>query len=419
MSLSSAVSPSNEFRPTTQSELMRFVKENYAGERHVLIPTGGRTSLQYGATPEPDGVQIHLAGLANVVDYPARDMTITVDAGMRMEKLDEILKQEGQRLPIDVPQRERATLGGAIACDAAGPRRYGHGTWRDFLIGVTAIDAEGVPFKAGGRVVKNVAGYDLCKVLIGSLGTLGIITQVTLKLRPRPETGTWIWSRFKTVEGIDPVLERLSRSESRPVAIEVLNSPAAMELTSELGLDVPKVNPWLGVAVEGTSRDVTWQTEQLKSEIGSCNPEQIDVITGDQTEFWRALADYRVNSESPLSFQASVPPSRVVEFFSLAETLGISLQAHAGSGIVIGHLSDSVGSVHQAEEIVNRLRAITRQRGGHLIVLQCAAGWKDRISVFGDSAKGWNLMKELKRQMDPLDLLNRGRMFGKETVVRQ
>lgn len=418
MSLSGAVSPSNEFRPATQSELVRFVKENYGGERRVLVPTGGRTSLQYGAFPEASGCQIHLGGLGAVVDYPARDMTITADAGLRIEKLDEILKQEGQRLPIDVPQRERTTLGGAIACDAVGPRRYGHGTWRDFVIGISAIDSAGVPFKAGGRVVKNVAGYDLCKVLIGSLGTLGIISQVTLKLRPRPEAGTWIWSRFKSVDAIDPVLERLCRSEARPVAIEMLNAPAAKELTSELGLDVPAVNPWLGVALEGTSRDVTWQAEQIKSEIGSCGPEQVEVIPGEQAEFWRALTDYCVNSESPLTFQASVPPSRVVEFFSLAETLGISLQAHAGSGIVIGHLSDSVGTVHEAEEIIGRLRTITRQRQGHLIVLQCAPGWKERISVFGDSVKSWNLMKELKRKMDPLDLLNRGRLFGKDSLVR-
>lgn len=415
MSLSSAVSPSNEFRPATASELMRFAAENHAGERRVLIPVGGRTSLQYGAAPEVSGCLVHVGGLTGVIDYPARDMTITAEAGLRLEKLDAILAQEGQRLPIDVPQRERATLGGAIACDAAGPRRYGQGTWRDYVIGITAVDAQGKPFKAGGRVVKNVAGYDLCKVMIGSLGTLGMITQVTLKLKPRPETGTWIWTRFASVESIDSALEVLSRSESRPVAIEVLNSPAARELTSELGLQIPANHPWLGVAVEGTARDVGWQAEQLKVEIGRCRPEQIEVIAGEQTEFWRALTDYRVNSESPLSFQAAVPPSRVVEFFSLAETLGISLQAHAGSGIVIGHLSDSVGTVHEAEEIVNRLRAITRQRNGHFIVLQCNPIWKERISVFGDSVRTWELMKTLKRNMDPHDLLNRGRMFGKET----
>lgn len=397
---------------------MRFAAENHAGERRVLVPVGGRTSLQYGTSPDVPGCHVHLGELSSVVEYPARDMTITVEAGLKLEKLSGILEQEGQRLPIDVPQRERATLGGAIACDATGPRRYGQGTWRDYVIGVSAVDAQGKPFKAGGRVVKNVAGYDLCKVLIGSLGTLGIITQVTLKVKPRPETGTWIWSRFSSVEAIDSALESLSRSESRPVAIEVLNSPAAQELTTELGLHVPAGKPWLGVAVEGTPRDVAWQAEQLKAEIGRCRPEQIEVIEGDQSEFWRALTDYRVNSESPLSFQASVPPSRVVEFFSLAETLGISLQAHAGSGIVIGHLSDSVGTVHEAEEIINRLRAITTQRAGHLIILQCAPNWKERIAVFGHSSKSWELMKSLKRNMDPGDLLNRGRLFGKETLIR-
>lgn len=419
MSLTSVVTSSNEFRPTTQSELLRFASENAATARRILCPTGGRTSLQYGNAVDANACQVHLSGLTQIVEYPARDMTITVEAGMRLEKLDEILAQEGQRLPIDVSQRERATLGGAIACNAVGPRRYGHGTWRDYVIGVSAVDSEGHLFKAGGRVVKNVAGYDLCKVLIGSLGTLGMITQVTFKLRPRPVTGGWIWSRFKSISEMDAALQRLSTSEARPVAIEALNSVAAQELTSELRLQVPAKQPWLGVAVEGTERDVAWQMEQLRGELGSCTPEQLEVLPGEQEPLWRALTDYRVNSESPLSFQASVVPSRVTEFFSLAETLGISLQSHAGNGIVIGHLSDTVATVHEAEEIVKRLRAITRQRHGHLTILQCSSIWKERIQVFEESAGGWGLMKELKRRMDPLDLLNRGRIFGKDFPGRQ
>src|SRR5262249_13131056 len=133
-----------------------------------------------------------LRGLHQVIDYPARDMTITVQAGITIAKLQEVLHAENQRLPVDVPLADRATLGGVLATNTSGPRRYGFGTLRDYVIGISAVNDLGEEIKVGGRVVKNVAGYDLCKLFIGSLGTLGIISQVTLKLRPLPEEQAFV-----------------------------------------------------------------------------------------------------------------------------------------------------------------------------------------------------------------------------------
>ncbi len=125
-----------------------------------------------------------------MIDYPARDMTVTVQAGITLAALQKLLATEKQRLPVDVPRADRATLGGVLAANVSGPRRFGFGTLRDYVIGITTINDEGQETKAGGRVVKNVAGYDLCKLHIGALGTLGIISQVTLKVRPMPEATT-------------------------------------------------------------------------------------------------------------------------------------------------------------------------------------------------------------------------------------
>src|SRR6185295_16370910 len=136
---------------------------------------------------------------------------ITVEAGIRIDELARVLAAEKQRLPIDVPQAHRATLGGVAATNASGSRRFGLGTIRDYVIGVSAVDASGRMFKAGGRVVKNVAGYDLCKMLVGSLGTLALITQLTLKLRPLPESTTLLWATFDRLGTIDEVLERLCK----------------------------------------------------------------------------------------------------------------------------------------------------------------------------------------------------------------
>src|SRR6516164_4771035 len=173
-------------QPVSIIHLGELVRSAAAAGQGVY-PIGGGTRLHLGYPPTKPGVAVDLRGLDQVLDYPARDMTITVQAGITMANLQTLLAKENQQLPVDVPLADRATLGGAIATNASGPRRYGYGTLRDYVIGISAINDEGHEIKAGGRVVKNVAGYDLCKLYIGSLGTLGVITQVTLKLKPRPD----------------------------------------------------------------------------------------------------------------------------------------------------------------------------------------------------------------------------------------
>src|SRR6266851_6397233 len=178
--------PIETVRPATVTELgdvVRRAAENGLG----LFPRGGGTHSHIGYAPAKPGFAVDMTAMDQVIDYPARDMTITVQAGITLAKLQAILAAENQRLPIDVAEPERATLGGAIAVNASGPRRFGFGTLRDYVIGISFTNDEGNEVKAGGRVVKNVAGYDLCKLQIGAFGTLGIITQVTLKLKPLPE----------------------------------------------------------------------------------------------------------------------------------------------------------------------------------------------------------------------------------------
>ena len=143
--------------------------------------------LDVGLPPLKPGFAVETTALNQVIDYPARDMTVTVQAGITIAKLQETLAAEGQWLPVDVPQPERATLGGAVALNVSGPRRFGYGTLRDYVIGISFVTDEGQEVKAGRRVVKNVAGYDLMKVQIGAAGTLGLITQLTLKVKPKPE----------------------------------------------------------------------------------------------------------------------------------------------------------------------------------------------------------------------------------------
>ena len=156
--------PATTLAPATASELARLLADNASGPRQRLLPAGGRTALPRLEDMAQRAV-LALTDLNRVIDYPARDLTITVEAGLRVADLQRILSEQRQRLPVDIADAHRATIGGAVAAGASGPRRLGHGSLRDYLIGVTAVDATGRTFKAGGRVVKNVAGYDLCKLL--------------------------------------------------------------------------------------------------------------------------------------------------------------------------------------------------------------------------------------------------------------
>src|SRR5436190_358976 len=206
------VGPMPVARPGSVAELADLVRRA-AGEGQALYPLGGRTMLDLGLPPARAGLGIDLRGLTHVIDYPARDMTITAEAGITLGKLQELLRAENQRLPIDVPRAADATLGGALAANVSGPRRYGFGTFRDYVIGMSTVNDEGQETKAGGRVVKNVAGYDLPKLHVGALGTLGTISQVTLKLRPLPEESALLTFRCGPA-ALDGLLDRLHASRT-------------------------------------------------------------------------------------------------------------------------------------------------------------------------------------------------------------
>ena len=155
--------------PESQEELAEVVARGYASDM-AMYPLGGGTGLANGLTARRQGWGLATTNLDRVVDHPSRDMTITVEAGVTMQTLADVLSENGQRLAIDAPQAGLVTIGGVVATATSGPRRYGQGSIRDYVIGISAIDGRGVAFKAGGRVVKNVAGYDFCKLLTGSRG---------------------------------------------------------------------------------------------------------------------------------------------------------------------------------------------------------------------------------------------------------
>jgi glycolate oxidase FAD binding subunit len=244
-------------------------------------------------------------------------------------------------------------------------------------------------------------------LLVGSLGTLAVMTQLTLKLRPLPGTSVILWATFDGLGTIDEALQRLSKSAARPVAVDVLDSRAAAAIAAEAVLDLPAHRPVLCLGVEGTVRETDWQVATLKEEIAPFGSHQLVPITDTETtKLWFALAEFQVPSDDPLTFKANLLPSRTVEFVHEAERAGCALQAHAASGIVMGHLPDSVTTVGAARSTLAGLRGLARKCHGNLTIVQCDESWKSELPLFGTPEPAWPLMRKIKRELDPQNLLN-------------
>lgn len=356
-------------RPASVAELGRLVADTRA-RKQAVYPVGGRTMLDLGLAPRAPGVAVDTTGLKQVIDYPARDMTITVQAGVTMDELAKELAKENQWLPIDVPLPKRATLGGAIATNASGPHRWGYGTLRDYIIGISFVTDDGVEVKGGGRVVKNVAGYDFMKLQTGALGTLGVITQVTLKVKPRPEATAALAFGCSSTD-LTGVLDVLHKSNSRPVAVELLNAAA----WRELGLPAVRGEWVVAVGFEEKKATVAWQRETFLAELKRDVTEVRDV--------WQLATDLQVRPESAAIGKASVLPSRTAEVAIAAGRDGALVHAQPLNGIVWQH----------AETLAAEF---TPRRGA---VRAANAGLE------------WELMKHVKRTLDPDNVFNPGRLW--------
>jgi glycolate oxidase FAD binding subunit len=336
-------------------------------------------------------------------------MTITVQAGITIARLQEELAKENQRLPIDVPRADQATLGGALATNVSGPRRYGFGTLRDYVIGISVVNDEGHEVKAGGRVVKNVAGYDLCKLHIGALGTLGIITQVTLKLRPRPMAQT-ILLLGCGAEAPEPLVDRLLKSRTRPVCLELLNQAAVRSI--ELGIDDLPGVPWVVVVGFEDNRDaVDWQVKQLRDEMGAAGHDlDLRYVACPAKPPWQGIVEFAASPEARLSFKANLLPSTTAAFCRQADSLpyGLRLKAHAGSGIVVGHTGDDL-TLDSARTMLATLQDATAEVQGNVVILKCPPAWKANLPVWGKPRGDFWLMRQVKDKLDPRRLFNPGR----------
>ncbi len=392
--------------PAAAADVAEAVRDA-AGRPTPVYPIGGGTAMSYGRRPAEPGLGLSTAALNRIIDHAADDMTITLEAGVTVAQLAEQLAGRRQRLPIDVPLSSRATIGGVVATNTSGPRRFAHGTLRDYVIGIRAVDGEGNAFGGGGRVVKNAAGYDLCKMLIGSLGTLGIVTQVTLMVRPVPETTALVACDVPELAAAERLLAALIHTKTLPVAVELLAGPDR----GTGGVLAPIREPNIArliVGFEGAVDEVDWMIGQVCKEWEEEGIGAPIVVPGDAAgAVWDRL------TEAPADVQVHVRPGAAVETIErlLAFDPGCSIHARAGDGVIRATFSPQAPLTASS---CGELRSVATPLGGTLVVLSPPEGVElSAGDIWGPPGGGSVVMRALKERFDPQGILNRGRyVFG-------
>lgn len=368
-----------------------------ARDRARVCFVGGGSALGVGNLgPEPD-LTIDTRRLDRIVDYAPEDQVIVAEAGVTLARLTELAAESSQWFGVDAPHADRATLGGLVAVSAFGPRRARYGSMRDLLLGMTLVRADGAVARAGSKVVKNVAGFDLPKVVCGALGTLGLCTRVTLRLHPSPEASETVMARDTSAWEVVDVMRALRRAQLEPSSVVAQRRSAGR-------YDV-------GVRFEGFERGVRRDAERSAPSFPGARAERLG--DAEAMSFWKRHESTR--TDGALRLRVNALPTQLPEVEGLLEPLLGSLEQprldwYATLGI--GFVSGTPTSGSRALEALTLARSGVVRLTGALLLEAAPPEVRGKFDAFGPLPSGFGVMRELKRRFDPESRLNPGRFVG-------
>jgi len=399
--------PGCVIEPHSVDELANAVRAAREGGL-ALIPAGNGTHLDIGWPPRRYDAALSTRRLDRIVAHDAADMTVTAEAGVTLGELARVLAAAGQWLPLDPARSEEMTIGGLIAADRSGPLRFGFGKVRDWLIGITVVTADGERIRGGGRVVKNVAGYDLPKLFAGSFGTLGAIVEASFKVRPLPESeALFIWPARTLAQGLDAALRTLT-SSILPVLMEAVNDAAA----EALGLDA---STSLVIGCAGAAPHLDEQERRLRELSGG---EAYRVRDERTRALRRALSGFsQPENDEGVVARISARPTELatclpaVERAAAERGMVCEIAAHAGSGVAWCQLLGAPNERLLAE-MCGWLRTTARERGVWLVFESLPPGLRAAVDPWGFDEPALRLMRGIKQALDPSSVFSPGRFVG-------
>ncbi|MEG4171628.1 MULTISPECIES: FAD-binding oxidoreductase [unclassified Microcoleus] len=404
--------------PNTQEELAAVIA--WAGQhRCAVLPCGSGSKLDWGGLVKLDPpnppyqgglseppflrgagglVAVSTSRLNRLVQHAVGDLTVTAEAGIKFADLQQILAAAGQFLPIDPAYPQQATLGGIVATADAGSLRHRYRGMRDLLLGITFVRSDGKIAVAGGRVVKNVAGYDLMKLFTGAYGTLGVISQVTFRVYPLPESsGTVVLTG--EINALSQTVQILLSSALTPSAVDLL-SP---ELVAKLGLGK---GTGLIVRFQSIAPSVKQQSARLLEVAEKLGLQGTSYCENDEHQLWQRLPQTMWDSgtKSAIICKIGIRPSEAV---TAINTLPVQdAWIHAGSGLGVLRFETATA------QTLLQVRRGCEAKGGFLTVLAAPTDIKQQLDVWGYTGSAIDLMRRIKQQFDPENLLSPHRFIS-------
>jgi glycolate dehydrogenase FAD-binding subunit len=387
-------------RPGSVDEVRACV-ETAAATGAALVASGLGGHLDVGGIPARLDLLLRLDRVSRIVDHQAGDMTVTVEAGCPLPELARTLMTAGQWLPLDPPHAATTTVGGLIAADLSGPLRASQGRVRDLLLGVRVVGADGALVSGGGRVVKNVAGYDLPKLHVGALGSVGVIVEATFKVRPRPACAEAV--RIAT----------RSPREAAEIALALLDDPGVvpywLEVVGSRVLDGDGAAAIVGIA--GIREEVEHARARV---VETARARRLEAMTLADGDALRLRLGAIPGEPAAAVLRAAMLPADVGEFMEQAAAAVYEADArsrtiaHAANGVV----RIAVAQPSAAASLVRALRPALETRGGSFVVERAVPSVKVSLDVWGDVGPGLPLMRRLKETFDPARLFAPGRFVG-------
>ncbi len=377
----------------------------------AIVPWGGGTQQHLGAPPRRYDLAVRLTRLNRVLAYSPDDLAISVEAGVTLADLRGVLAAEGQIFPVEAPLPERVTVGGMHATHISGPRRLGYGTMRDFVIGLEVAYPDGTLGSAGGMVVKNVTGYDMMKLHLGALGTLGVITRLNFKTLPRPAAERTFVVQFSSPLPSFALAADLLNSPLMPTALEQFSPGAATAVRAPLD------GYLLCVRGEGSEQTIVRQERDLREMAMHHGATEVATLAGDDhARFWSSAADWNATAElTPhmavlkLSTLLTDLPAAILDVMTVGEQHGLQITARASAGNGVAFLrvagdAAGVGLRATLDDLHHRWPA--------LIVYGATPVQARALPMWGIEPQAIGVMRSLKANFDPHSTLNPGRYVG-------